>query len=120
MTILVDPVRVELRDGATIAFGDEPYHGADVTLVPDIDRHNFQSLAPGATLGWLRLGQPRPLVAIDERGRECSRELLVADGDALRTRTTIVPMMATTDAEAARGDCLFYAASRHRGGGAPR
>ncbi len=112
LAILVDPVRVMLQPGASLAFADAPVPGSQLTLVPDVDRHNFQTLAPGTALGWIE--GPWPLVALDEHGRERAHELLLDDGGILRTRTTIVPMMATTDVAAARGDCLFYAASRQQ------
>ncbi len=112
MAILVDPVRVMLRPGVTLAFAARPVPGVALTLVPDVDRHNFQTLAPGTALGWLE--GPWPLVAMDEHGRERAHELFLDDGGTLRTRTTFVPMMATTDVAAATQDCLFYAASRQQ------
>lgn len=112
LAILVDPMRVQLQPWASLAFATAPVADAQLTLVPDVDRHNFQTLAPGTALGWLQ--GPWPLLAIDEHGRERAHELLLDDGGVLRTRTTIVPMMATTDVAAARGDCLFYAASRQQ------
>lgn len=112
LAILVDPVRVQLVAGASLAYADAPVPGVDVTLVPDIDRHNFQGLAPEAALGWLAPGRPWPLVAIEVGGGDRSRALLHDDAGVLRARTGFVPMMATTDVAAAQSDCLFYAASR--------
>lgn len=112
MAILVDPVRVMLRSGVRVAFGEAPVPGVDVTLVPDVDRHNFETLQPGAQLGWLAHTGAWPLVAIGHDGRDRSRELLRDDAGILRTQTTVVLMMATRDEAAATHDCLFYAATR--------
>jgi len=114
MTLLVDPVRVCLHPWASLAFADEPAPGIDLTLDPAIDRHNFRALEPGTRLGWLRPEAPWPVFAIDPDGVDRSGALLEPVGTELRIRTSFVPMMATTDAFAARTDCLFYAA-RPRG-----
>ena len=113
MTILTDPVRVRARPGVMLAFADDdrPARTGAVDLVLDreIDRHNFQTLAEGTLLGWLRAGAAWPLVANDEGGQDISRDLFHTVGGELRTRASLVPIMMTTDPKAALGDCLFYA-----------
>jgi len=113
MSILTDPVRVQVCPGVTLAFADTPQPAlagaVDVVLDREIDRHNFQTLASGTVLGWIRAGAAWPLRAIDEDGRDLSRDLFQVVDDALVTRTSIVPIMMTTDATSALGDCLFYA-----------
>ncbi|HEX2659244.1 MAG TPA: succinylglutamate desuccinylase/aspartoacylase family protein [Polyangia bacterium] len=113
MTLLIDPVRVRTRPGVTLAFADAGYQAragtVDVVLDREIDRHNFQTLPAGTRLGWLRDATPWPLIAVDQDGEDVSRELFHAVDGALETRTSIVPIMMTTDAASALGDCLFYA-----------
>jgi hypothetical protein len=118
MSILADPVRVKARAGITLAFADDARAvaagGVELALDLEIERHNFQTLAPGTVLGWLRPGSSWPLEAMDETGRDLSRELFdVVDG-ALVTITSLVPIMLTTDAASALGDCLFYAAHQRQ------
>lgn len=114
MTVLLDPVRVGVREGTTLAFADHPVQGSDLVLDPEIDRHNFETVPAGTRLGWLRVGAPWPFEAIDEKGEDVSRRILEIEGGALRTRVSMIPMMMTTSARAAMVDCLFYAVHRFR------
>ena len=82
--------------------------GADLTLVSDIDRHNFTPVMPGAPVGWVAPGAPWPLEARGADGEDLSRDLFVARGGRLETRRGIIPIMMTTDATVALSDCLFY------------
>lgn len=114
MTVLLDPVRVGLRPGVELAFSAEPVAGADVILDPEIDRHNFETMAAGTRLGWVRHGTPWPFEALDEKGEDVSRKLLVLDAGVLVTQVSMIPMMMTTSPRAAVVDCLFYAVHRFR------
>lgn len=115
MEVFTSPSRVELARGATLAFGSAPQPGADLTLDPGVDRHNFQSLAPGTPIGFVREGGPWPVVVRDTCGADRSQELFELDGrGGLLIRETLVPIMMTTDPHAAANDCLFYAVRRHR------
>lgn len=110
MTVLVDPVRVAVRQGVRIAFAELPAAGVDFALRSDIDRHNFEPLLPGAPVGSLAAGAPWPLVARGADGEDVSRDYFVADGSLIVTRRAMVPIMMTTSVDAALADCLFYAA----------
>jgi len=112
MIILEHPVRVCLRPACTLAFGEQADAAAAVTLDLEIDRHNFETLAAGTRLGWVAPATPWPFEAIDPGGADVSHAWLEIAGGELRSRHAFVPFMMTTDAEAARGDCLFYAATR--------
>lgn len=110
LTVLTDPVRVAVRPGIRIAFGELPVGGADLTLRGDVDRHNFEVLLPGVPVGWLADGAPWPLDARGADGDDVSRDYFVTDGPLLVTRRAMVPIMMTTSVDAALADCLFYAA----------
>ena len=108
MTVLCDPVRVCVRPGVRLAFGAVPMPGADLTLVSDIDRHNFQPVMPGAPVGWLGTHGTWPIEARGASGEDVSEDLFVVRDGRLETRRGIVPIMMTTDATVAVADCLFY------------
>lgn len=115
MQLLVDPVRVRVHAGLRLAVGDAPVPDADLTLREDIDRHNFEELPAGALIGWLGNHLPEtdwPLEARGEDGADRSRQLFARRGDSLETQSMLVPIMMTTDPEAAKHDCLFYAVRR--------
>jgi hypothetical protein len=108
MTVLGEPVRVCVRPGVRIAFGELPTPGVDLTLRGDIDRHNFEPLLPGVPVGWISRGSDWPLVAVGADGEDVSRDYFVACDHLLTTRRAMVPIMMTTDVRAALADCLFY------------
>lgn len=104
-----DPLRVRMRAGARLAVAARPQAGADLTLDGEVDRHNFERLAAGHCLGWVREGAGLPVEARDAIGRERSADLFEVGGGELRTRCPLVPIMMTTDPAIAAQDCLFYA-----------
>jgi hypothetical protein len=106
--LLVDPVRVELRPDVPFAISDRPTAGAGFTLAADVDRHNFEHLAPGTPIGWLDEDAPWPLVALDAGGQDISGEYFERRGARLEARRELVPIMMTTQPAIARSDCLFY------------
>jgi len=108
MTVLAEPVRVRVLPGMRLAFGEVPLPGADLTLVSDIDRHNFVPVLPGAPVGWLGSHGRWPIEARGADGEDVSRDLFHAVGGRLETRRGLVPIMMTTDVNVARADCLFY------------
>jgi hypothetical protein len=111
MDVLVDPLRVCVRPGVTLAFAEVPTGEVDLTVHDGIDRHNFESLPPGMPIGWVR-SQEMPLEARDPHGHDLAGSLFEISDGVLRTRRTIVPIMMTNDARAAVDDCLFYSVTR--------
>ena len=109
LQILHEPVRIRLAPGTEVAFGDAAQPGADFTVAGDIDRHNFERVAPGTPVGWLRDGSPWPVEAHGADDVDVSQQLFVARDGMLQTRRELVPMMMTTDPSVAQLDCLFYA-----------
>jgi hypothetical protein len=83
---------------------------ADLTLHTALDRHNFETLGPGTTIGWLGRAGRWPLVARGADGRDVARDLFTARQGRIETRCALVPIMVTTQAEIALHDCLFYVA----------
>ena len=102
------PIRVHLRSGVSVQFGDHPDDSADVTLRADIDTHNFRPLRGGTVLGWVRDGCEWPLAAMGADQRDVSREHFAISDGKLVFRTERVPVMMTTNALVAAQDCLCY------------
>lgn len=112
VTVYTDPVRVEIRAGIELAFGDTRITGADFTVARDVDRHNFESLAAGTPIGWLAPHVERPLVAFDHTRKDISDEFFVDRDGVVETRRPLIPIMMTTNRRSALDDCLFYAVRR--------
>ena len=112
LDLLVDPVRVAVRAGAVVAFGPDRDPAADLTVAEDIDRHNFETLAPGTPIGWTGANRSWPLEAHGADGQEVSRHLFSLGDGVIRTRRDLIPIMMTVDPAIAASDCLFYAVRR--------
>jgi hypothetical protein len=118
VSVLVDPVRVRVRPGAVLAFGESPESGAHLTLAGDVDRHNFERLPPGVPIGWVGSDGGWPVEAHGADGADVSRDFFVVRDGRLWTRRGVIPIMMTVDPGIAASDCLFYMvwqASEHRG-----
>jgi hypothetical protein len=108
MEILESPLRVRALPDVALAFGEAPVPGADLTLVGDIDRHNFELLLPGVPVGWLGPTGRWPIEARGADGADRSSEFFAVENGLLATRRAAVPIMMTTDPAVAQSDCLFY------------
>jgi hypothetical protein len=107
--VLGDPVRVGVRQGVELAFGESPRPDADLTVVGDVDRHNFEMIPEGIHIGWVHARAGWPVEALGADGRDRSRDLFTVRDGMLETRVPMMPIMMTTDARNALLDCLFYA-----------
>jgi len=112
MQVFVDPVRVNLRDGLELAFGDGPVAGADFTVARDLDRHNFERLAREVAIGWLGARGVWPVEALGREGRDLSRDFFDVRDGVLETRRSLIPIMMTSNRSNALADCLFYVVQR--------
>lgn len=110
MRILDEPIRVCVTDPTSIGFGTHARRDVALTISADIDRHNFERLPAGSTIGWIHPGSDWPLDARRPDGRECSRDIFRVREGILETRCDFIPIMMTTRPEIAKSDCLFYAA----------
>lgn len=111
-----NPVRLELRPGATISYREEasPHH--DLTLLPQIEHYNFGFIETGTPLGYIAKELACTLTAINSRGEEMLSEYFaVAEGGRLVPSQRLKLFMVTTNPEIARKDCLLYLvpATRH-------
>jgi hypothetical protein len=109
MALYVHPRRVSLAPGARVAFAERPAPDADLTLHPDIDRHNYTRLDAGSRIGWVRDTAFWPIVERGADGRDVSsNDFALKKGRALVTTRSLVPVMMTTNPRIAAEDCLFY------------
>lgn len=108
ITVLKHPMRVELREGARVAYAPAPAGGADITFPPDVDRFNFGVVGRGQTLGWLGARGLAALTARDASGEDHVDRLFTADDGRLIVARPARFFMITTDPGIARSDCLFY------------
>ncbi len=110
LEVVVDPVRVRVRPGVQLVFGDGPSQVSGLVMSRDIDRHNFELVPAGTCIGWVSPGTDWPIEAIGAGGNDRSFDLFQVAGGRVETRREMIPVMMTTHRENALADCLFYAA----------
>ncbi|MEM1402710.1 MAG: succinylglutamate desuccinylase/aspartoacylase family protein [Pseudomonadota bacterium] len=104
-----DPIRLELKGGATLAYGEGPRRGYDITLRLDIEHHNFGIVSSSQQLGWIS-GNPIDLFsATDANGRCAVSSIVRVEDGQLYPASDLKLFMITTNAGIAEADCLFYA-----------
>ncbi|WP_439107188.1 M14 family metallopeptidase [Congregibacter sp.] len=107
--ILRDPIRLELREGVTLAYAETPRPGHDITLRSDIEHHNFGEVNADTPLGWIKDDPQALFRATDAFGRCAVKTLVRSEAGALFPSRGLKLFMITTNASIAESDCLFYA-----------
>ncbi len=108
LQVLHHPQPVKLIPGISLAFADDAQVNADLTLRPNLDRHNFAELPAGSSLGWTRTPDLQPFIVRNHAGEDITAELFVNTRGEIQTRRRMIPIMMTTVAHIAQSDCLFY------------
>ena len=103
-----NPMRLELLDGSDIAYGEHRLIEGGVTMLPDIENHNFGFVDSDCRLGFISGELNTVLTAKDNEGHERISEFFeIRDGEFYPTRKLKL-FMVTTNPEIARKDCLLY------------
>ncbi|TXS95407.1 succinylglutamate desuccinylase [Parahaliea maris] len=102
-------IRLELNPGMALAYADQPVPEADVTLLPDIERHNFQPVDPAVALGWVKGDAKRVFRARDGGGRCAVASLVRVEEGALFPAQRLKLFMVTNNPDIAQSDCICYA-----------
>lgn len=106
VNLLEHPYRLELQPHARIDFADHPLPDRDLTMRADIERFNFAPVPPSEPLGWASgLGSLRASTGRDTCD---ARKFFRIEDGRIYTRDTLRLFMATTRADIAASDCLFY------------
>ncbi|MCG8669405.1 MAG: succinylglutamate desuccinylase/aspartoacylase family protein [Pseudomonadales bacterium] len=107
--ILTNPVRIELKPEATIAYNEQPQADADITLPPDIEHQNFGVIHPSKSLGWLGPNGLDCFSVLNKNQENIASKILRQEGNQLFPAQSIKAFMITTNPTIAKSDCLFYA-----------
>jgi len=105
-----EPRVLRIRATVTIADGIEFAFSHDTPLAlrfdPHFDRLNFTAADADVPFAYSRV--ERPLVAIDQAGRDVTDEVLCEADGAVYLTQPLIPAMISTDPEMVRQDCLCY------------
>lgn len=112
IAIFHHPLRLELNPQCHIDYADAPLPDCDVTIRSDIESLNFTSVGTEEFLGWIDTSRlPPPLhVRTAHKNRnteEIGRYFSIKQGQ-LYPGKPMTLFMATTRADIAAHDCLFY------------
>lgn len=102
------PIRVELCEGRNVTYEPFPNGRVDLTLLPDVDKYNFDCLQAGDMIGWVGTSHLDVLVARGADGRDQTRELFLENSGRLVMAKPARILMMTTNPTIAANDCLFY------------
>lgn len=102
------PLRLEIKKGVSLTFGETRQGDHDITLAFDIEKHNFGITKAHEALGWVGAAGLDYFTAIDDQGRDIKDELFLIKGGELRTARSLRLFMITPRPEIAQKDCLFY------------
>ncbi|WP_020410850.1 succinylglutamate desuccinylase/aspartoacylase domain-containing protein [Hahella ganghwensis] len=108
VTCYRNPVRLEVRPGFQVAYTDDGYCDADITLSTDADRLNYGSLPPDEPIA--RLG-PEGMYALQAKnhlGEDVLEQYFCNRDQKLYARHTLKLFMVTTNKSIAERDCLLY------------
>ncbi|WP_339864514.1 succinylglutamate desuccinylase/aspartoacylase domain-containing protein [Paremcibacter congregatus] len=102
------PLRLEIKDGVSLTYGEQAEPGYDVTLAFDIEKHNFGITGPGEPLGWIPHDGLDYFTAINDQGLDIKHDLFQVIDGVLHVRLPLRLFMITPRPEIAIKDCLFY------------
>ena len=103
-----NPIRMELQEGSDIAYGDHCLFEGGVTLLPDIENHNFGTVDAACHLGFVSGELAAVLSAKDAEGNERINDYFQLRDGELFPACPLKLFMVTSNPEIARKDCLFY------------
>jgi len=100
---------VKVSPELDVGFGNE---SVDISLLPDIDRFNFNELPAGTAFGQVGSAGMQPFTVSDEQNRDVTARFFEINGRWIQTRTPVMPSMLTLDLEIIKQDCLCYLMER--------
>lgn len=102
------PLRLELVAHSRIDYADRFLHDRDITVRADIERFNFAPLGTDDALGWLDADGLAHLQIGSDYHPHAVAEFFRIEGEQLFPTRPMRLFMATTRADIAASDCLFY------------
>ncbi len=102
------PMRVEVRSGISLDYGQYNNRDVAITLRQDIEKFNFVEIDAGTRFGWLNRELSDCLRAKNDQGDDVAKDLFEVVNNELLSRQPLRLFMATGRADIALSDCLFY------------
>ncbi len=103
-----EPLRFELLGGTVLGYGEGPVDDADITIPANIENYNFGDFHTHQILAWLERSAFERITVKDLDGKEVRDDYFEQRGGCLFVKRSLRLFMATTRADIALSDCLFY------------
>lgn len=103
-----EPLRFELLDGTLRCYGEGPIDAADITIPANIENYNFGDFHTHQILAWLEPSAFQQITVKDLEGKEVRDDYFEQRGGCLFVKRSLRLFMATTRADIALSDGLFY------------
>jgi succinylglutamate desuccinylase len=101
---------IKIPDEVDFSFNNEE---ADIEFIQGIERTNFEEIMHDTLLGTVNTEITKPLIVLDEEGRDIFDQYFYIKDNGLYTKTSLVPAMLTTAKNIVRLDCLCYLMERY-------
>ena len=111
LDVFRNPVRLEVSEGCGLVYADRVQAGFELTLNSDIEKYNFEFITRGTSIGWTSSNDLSCFSAHNMQQQSVVEHLLAIDQGQVVVTQDLKLFMATSDADIARNDCLFYAVS---------
>lgn len=106
--LIIEPIRMELRKGASLAYANTSNTEFDITLIDAIDQLNFSAIDSQTQLGWVNRGGLNNFVVRDCKQQSITKDWLRLEQGKLYPNTDVLLFMITINPVIAIEDCLFY------------
>lgn len=103
-----NPIRLEVRDNAKVAYADEAAADAAITLPSRAEKFNYGTVMSGERIAFLGNSGLKALTAKDHHGVEHLEQFFEDKEGELYARHPLKVFMVTTNSLIAETDCLFY------------
>ena len=108
--VIEQPFRVQIKDTAELSYSNnKPNTISGVVLKSYIEQLNVGVTCQGRVLGWLDESDLNNLIMLDTNGNNVVEEYFESREGELTSRHNLRLFMATSNADIAKSDCLFYA-----------
>lgn len=108
VNLIIEPIRMEVRKGTSLAYASTSNTEFDVTLINTIDQLNFSVITSQTQLGWINRGGLDNFVIGDCKEQSTPKDWLRLEQGKLYPNTRVLFFMITTNPVIAIEDCLFY------------
>jgi hypothetical protein len=108
ISMLHDPVRLELKLGKKVLYSSEHDVAADIVMKPDVDKLNSEKLEVGCPIAKITDGSFDIFNFANEHGNADITEYFYIENKTLYAKIPIHLFMVTTNPVIAQNDCLFY------------